>query len=49
MRSVIPFTKVEATGNDFILLNDRDIELNLLNSTVIKNGVIATLALVPMA
>jgi len=36
MRSIIPFTKVEATGNDFILLNDRDIELDLLNSTVIK-------------
>ncbi len=36
MRSVIPFTKVEATGNDFILLNGRDIELYMLDSTVIK-------------
>lgn len=36
MKRIIPFAKVEATGNDFIVLNDRDVVFEWLTPEIIK-------------
>ncbi|MHB2155063.1 diaminopimelate epimerase [Calditrichota bacterium GD2] len=37
MKKIIPFAKIEATGNDFIILDDREIAAALLSPEMIKN------------
>ncbi len=37
MKQLIPFAKAEATGNDFILVNDRDLKLELVTPQFIRS------------